>query len=309
MEKVAKTINNTKARWYNEGEANTRYFFKLQKKKYANKCINRIYLENGSIATERKRVLQELKSFYEQVYQSNSEVIFSLKNENEARKLDSHERQIREDPLTESELFYSVKTMASGKTPGADGLTPAVYVKFWDLLATPLLNAFHSALEVKHLHISAQRGILNLIPKKDKDLLYIKNWRPITLLNTDYKILAKALANRIKPFLNKLIAEDQTGFMKGRNIATNTRKIMDIDNFCEKEGIEAFVLSIDFERCFDIIEISSIDKIFDYFEIGERYRGWISLLFEDMMICTLNNGYTSEYFTPTRRGFSRKSNC
>lgn len=300
MDRVAKTINNTKSRWYNEGEASTKYFFQLQKQKYANQCMNRVYMDDGSVETEQKKILNEQKKFYEQVYQADSSVSFNIKNDDDSRRLNDFEKHALEEPLTQDELLYSVKTMAAGKTPGADGLTPALYVKFWNHLALPLLNAFRSAFRENKLHISARRGILNLIPKKGRDLLYVKNWRPITLLNTDYKILAKALANRIKQFLPKLISEDQTGFMKNRNISTNIRKIIDLDDYCQSNGIPALVLSVDFERCFDTIEISSIDKILNYFGVGENYRSWIRLLFKDMMVCTLNNGYTSDYFSPTR---------
>ena len=71
-------------------------------------------------------------------------------------------------------------------------------------------------------------GILTLIPKKDRDATHIKNWRPITLMNTDHKIYAKALANRIKPTLESLISQHQTGYMHSRFTGMNIRKLMDI---------------------------------------------------------------------------------
>lgn len=237
---------------------------------------------------------------YEQLYESDQGVAFTLCNTDGNRKLLESEKQELEEPILESELLYSVKSMSPGKTPGSDGLTPAFYIKFWNLLAAPLSKAFNLAYDKRKLHISARRGILNLIPKKDKDPLYIKNWRPITLLNTDYKILAKVLANRMKKFLDKLVSKDQTGFMQGRNIATNIRKIIDIDEYCTQNNISACILSVDFEKCFNTIEIKSIDNILDYYGFGIKYRTWVTLLFSDMLICTLNNGYSSEYFTPTR---------
>lgn len=98
----------------------------------------------------------------------------------------------------------------------------------------------------------------------------------------------------------KLISEDQTGFMKDRNISTNIRKIIDIDEYCHKEGIEGMVLSVDFHKCFDTIETRFITNIMKYFNFGEKLCAWVALLFCDMRICTLNNGFTSEYFSPSR---------
>ena len=65
---------------------------------------------------------------------------------------------------------------------------------------------------------SQRRGIIKLIPKKGAEPYFVKNWRPITLLNSDYKIAAKAIANRLQNVLPKLIDSDQTGFFKGRFI-------------------------------------------------------------------------------------------
>ena len=72
--------------------------------------------------------------------------------------------------------------------------------------------------------------------------MFLKNWRPITLLNTDYKILAKALANRLTEFLPYLINEDQTGYVKGRFIGCNIRLIEDIIIHCNRENISDIIL-------------------------------------------------------------------
>ncbi len=76
----------------------------------------------------------------------------------------------------------------------------------------PAVNNDHS----RKLSISQRQGLITLIPKKGKDLLKLKNWRPLTLLNQDYKLASKAIASRIKAHLEKLISSDQTGFVPGR---------------------------------------------------------------------------------------------
>lgn len=300
VEKTAKIIANTKAKWYNEGEASTKYFFNLEKQKYSARCMSKIYLEDGNVITERSRILAEQKRFYEELYTSDPVVQFSLKNQNDERKLTNEERESLEVPLSIQDLTYSLKNMAAGKTPGADGLTSAFYAGFWDILSEPLLCAINYAKRQGRLHISARRGILSLIPKKEKDDGYIKNWRPITLLNTDYKILSKAIANRLQKYLSKLISMDQTGFMKERNISTNIRKIIDIDEYCKNNSIEGIILSVDFEKCFDRVETSGIEKVMEYFNFGPNLIQWVKLLFKDILVCTLNYGYISEHFEVSR---------
>ena len=88
----------------------------------------------------------------------------------------------------------------------------------------------------------------------------VKNWRPIILLNLDYKIISKTIANRIKSLLNDLIAQEQTGFMKGRNISENLRKLLDVMHIAEDQNIPLLLIQVDFEKAFDRVEYSSLFK-------------------------------------------------
>ncbi len=152
----------------------------------------------------------------------------------------------------------------------------------------------------RELHISARRGIINLIPKKFKDLNFIKNWRPITLLNCDYKILAKTLATRLKIQLEKLISKDQSGFLRGRFIGENIKLILDMLDYTEAENIPALLISIDYEKCFDRLEWSAIVGALRHFNFGENFISWVTLLYNNCESCTINNGHSSEWFKPSR---------
>ena len=90
-----------------------------------------------------------------------------------------------------------------------------------------LINRINFSLSNGYLTNSQKIGIINLIPKKDKNKVYLNNWRPISLLNTDYKIITRAIANRIYKSLRQLISYDQTGYIKGKFIGFNIRKIED----------------------------------------------------------------------------------
>ena len=95
--------------------------------------------------------------------------------------------------------------MEPDKTPGSDGIPADFYKVFWNDISVFLVNAINYAFDRGQLSVSQRRGIIKLIPKKDSDPSLIKNWRPITLLNSDYKIAAKAIANRIKKVFPDLI--------------------------------------------------------------------------------------------------------
>ena len=85
------------------------------------------------------------------------------------------------------------------KTPGTDDLPAEFYKNFWGEFVSSLISALNFSYDQGTLSVSQKRGIIKLIPKKDADPPFIKNWRPLTFLNCDYKIATKAIANRIRP--------------------------------------------------------------------------------------------------------------
>ena len=121
-------------------------------------------------------------------------------------------------------------------------------------ISTTLIRALNYSYESGQLSITQRRGIIKLIPKKDAEPYFIKNWRPLTLLNCDYKIAAKSIANHIKTVLPDLINNDQTGFIKGRFIGESIRLIDSVRN------IPRLLLFLDFEKAFDTIEWPFIRK-------------------------------------------------
>ena len=169
--------------------------------------------------------------------------------------------------LTEQECLNALKEMEPDKSPGTDGLPSDFYQMFWNEVSKPLLEALNYGCEIGQLSISQKWGIIKLIPKKSEELYYIKNWRPLTLLNCDYKIATKAIANRLKTHLHKLIINDQTGFLKGRFIGENIRLIDSVINYTNAKKIPGLLLFLDFEKAFDTWEWPFIQKNTHFFRI------------------------------------------
>ena len=86
--------------------------------------------------------------------------------------------------------------MEHNETFGSDGLPVKFYKTFWDDINEPLVNALNYSYNIGKLSVTQKRGIIKLTPKKDTELYFIQNWRPLALLNTDYKIAAKSIASR-----------------------------------------------------------------------------------------------------------------
>ena len=129
----------------------------------------------------------------------------------------------------------------------------------------------------------------------------LKNWRPISLLNVDTKIITNCLAQRLQNVLPSIIHSDQNGFLKNRFIGTNIRAIIDSIDYLNREKKEALLAFIDFEKAFDKLNWKFIDRCLEIFNLGENIRHWIRVIYNNIESCTINNGYTSQYF-PVRNG-------
>lgn len=120
-------------------------------------------------------------------------------------------------PPDELELKAGLQAMAFGKSPGPDGVLPGFFLKFWDLISHEFTAMIHSSILRGMLPPNMNKGLIVLLPK-DGDLEEIKKWRPITLLNTSYKILAKTLQIRLQHLLPDIIHDGQSAFLPSRHI-------------------------------------------------------------------------------------------
>ena len=292
-------ILKTKARWIEQAEKNTKYFFGLEKTKSISKSMQSIKLNNGQIVHDQKIILSEQKKFFQQLYTKDNSVEFSL-NDVSGSKLDATQKIILDSKLTLEEISNALRQMPKGKCPGPDGIPADFYKVFWGQLKKTLLEVFLACKQKMLVFDSARQGIISLIPKKGKDQDYLRNWRPITLLNTDYKILSKAIANRIKLILTDLIDPDQTGFVKGRDISENLRKLLDLMEITAMKKLKSLVVLVDLKKAFDRVDIQVLLKIMKLLNFGEQMIEWVSILFSNFSLATSNYGYLSEFFVPTQ---------
>lgn len=121
------------------------------------------------------------------------------------------ERDICGGEITLNECLSALKAMPNEKSPGLDGFKCKFYKFFWKDVSKFLHQAILEAYQCGELSITQKEGLITCIPKPQKDRALIKNWRPITLLNIDYRILSSTLANRFKKVLPTIISDTQEG--------------------------------------------------------------------------------------------------
>ena len=173
-------------------------------------------------------------------------------------------------------------------------------MQFWNEIKIKLLKVYDDSFILGILPESLRTGVITLLEKKGKDRIDIANWRPITLLNIDYKLLTKTLGQRLKTVFPGLIHKDQNGFVPGGSIFFSSHTIRDILFYCKKENVDLILLALDYSKAFDSVDFQFIHRTFQLFNFGEKFRHWIEIIYNGGKSCITNNGHISECFDINR---------
>lgn len=133
-----------------------------------------------------------------------------------------------------------------------------------------------------------------MIPKEGKNLTYPAAYRPISILNLDYKILATILATRLSKCIGLCIDDDQTGFIQGRYLKHNIRKVMNMVFMAQQDKTPRVLLSLDAEKAFDSIEWQHLQCVADKFKLRIFFLNWLQILYKDQSALIYLEGHRSE---------------
>ena len=170
-EKTRDAIIRSRARWYEHGEKNSKYFLNLEQLNYRRKHISSLINHNGTRISDPKEILNEERNFFKELYASrnvdpNSEEFRDFFNVD--FQLPEEMASTCEGEITLAECTKTLSMMQNNKSPGSDGLTTEFYRAFWDIISTYVVNSFNYAFNTGNLSISQRQGIISLIPKKKR---------------------------------------------------------------------------------------------------------------------------------------------
>ena len=198
------------------------------------------------------------------------------------------------------EIWYALNSMANNKSPGNDGLSKEFYVCFFQEIRSCLLDVLNLSFTHGQLSNSQRQAMITLIEKKGKDKRFLKNWRPISLINVDANVASKSSALRVRKVLNTLIHSDQTAYLKDRYIGESVRLISDLLEYTDDNDTEAILFSADFEKAFDSIDHCFLFSVLKSFGFGPDFIQWVRTLFKNSESCVMNNGFSTGYFALER---------
>ena len=298
-EEAQKIIFQSRVNYYENNEKPTGFFLRKIKQNHMESNIIQLKDADGS-ELSKDQISDKIHDFYsklfafKQVDEPSEELQLVLNN---LPRLNQQECDRLIWPITEDEITNVLfRKLNPGKSPGSDGLTVDLYKKLWELLKTPLSRALIHSAKIGQLAASQKRSIIRLIQKKDKDTSLIKNWRPISLINVDAKILSRLLTARLEESISKICSREQLAYVKNRNISEGVRTI-DF-SICEKEyrREEGYILAFDFEKAFDSISHHYVYKTLKSFGFPDEFIDLIKTLYNGAESTVMNNGKTTPYF-------------
>ena len=232
-------------------DAPSQFFFGLERKNGQKKIIHSLRSESGSTVTGTPEIRRYATSFYKELfkeeYVEDAELAESFHDG--LPQVNDRDNAVLNRELSLNELYTALMSLGNGKAPGIDGLPVDFYKSFWPVIGEDFLEVFRDSLRKGLLPLSCRRAVITLLPKKG-DLQELKNWRPVSLLCGDYKILSKALASRLREVVSEVIHVDQTYCVPGRLISDNITLIRHILDISSSFGLDTGLISIDQMKAF-----------------------------------------------------------
>ena len=288
------------AKWKCESEAPSRVFFQCEKWKGQQRFMGIIEVDGETPGTTRQIINQpeietEIRRFYENLYRERptntsdadihgfmGDAAYKEFKDIVQKKVPSYIYEKISKDLDSEEVLHAIHNGKHGVAPGISGFSR----EFYQVMGKDLIGFI-----MKYIHFSEEKGILSgnqrvgvitLLPKGAKDKKALKNWRPITLLSTLYKIISGVIANRFKKVLPHVIGLSQKGFVDGRYMGEVTRLLYDtVHDAYSNKGKKGLIMSIDFEKAFDSVSFSFMEKVIETAGFPDKLKSWVRILLRD----------------------------
>jgi exonuclease III len=203
-----------------------------------------------------------------------------------------------EGNITYEECWIAISAMADHKSPGCDGLPAEFYKLFFPVFGNIFVELINS--NEGQMSRSQRIGLITLLCKDPDHADELGNWRPISLLNVDYKILAKVLVNRLKKVASSIIGKEQSCGIVNRSIFDNMHFLRNVFDYCKERKFPCIALCFDQAKAFDSVDHGYLLFILKTLGFGPSFIKWVQILYTNIYSAVIVNGFIGDLFEVTR---------
>ena len=302
-------IHRLRQEHFHHNNKSGKYLANQIKRNKEKATISTIKDSAGKPTNSPQEINEIFRNFYSKLYSSDhnprQEDIDLFFKDIKLPQLSTEQVNILDSPVTEKELFTALNLMPNNKAPGPDGFPAEFYKHFWSILAPLYIRTITEIKQNSKFPVHMNTALISLLPKPNKDHTLPSNYRPISLINVDMKIISKALSHRLEKVTPYIIHPDQTGFIKGRQASNNTRRLFNLIQYSSLQQEDTIIATLDAEKAFDKVNWTFLFTTLQKFGFGESFINWIRILYTSPSATVITNGLTSQRFTlhrGTRQG-------
>ena len=293
--KCAHVIHSARYQVY--GNTSSSYFFR--EVRGVPGALRFLFNDVDDILESDEEILDHCRVFYDNLYSSPYSTSFKMSNFSYVppeKRISTADAKILDEEFYEEELHTALKNMRKGSSPGFDGLTVNFYLTFWNLISPFLIPSIQQAASLGSFTLDQRRGVIKMLPKRNKSPTRVANLRPITLLNVDYKLVTKVLSLRLKEIIPKIVHTDQTGFVTNRFLGSNVLDIQTLLHILDRleQRQEIATLSLDIQKAFDTVDWGFIRLVLRSYGFPDSFLTWVTAMQSNVELRVLNNGHLSD---------------
>ena len=278
---------------FEKGDPDISFYSRLEKRFVKSTRIVSLKNDEGLSVNKSAELLDVAKSFYLKLYSASKTSPLSQKAllRNIKNTLTDTQKTNLDAPITLAELETAVNSLNKEKSPGINGLPAEFYQCFWPIIKDRYLQFVNHAF-INSFPVTVNTSVTTLLYKERGDIERMEYYRPISLINTDIKIISKALTNRLKLVLPQIIHKSQSA-VDGRRIDHTVHLLRDLIDLANKENLEAAFIFLDQEKAFDRVDHEFLYKTMNAFGIGNNFIQWVKQIYSTAVTRVKVNGFLS----------------
>nr|GEX73150.1 putative RNA-directed DNA polymerase, eukaryota, reverse transcriptase zinc-binding domain protein [Tanacetum cinerariifolium] len=284
-------IQKAKIKWGIEEDENSKFFHATVNQKRRYLSIHGIK-HGGHWLTDPSSIKEVFLSFFESKFRRTDVANIVIRSPF-YRRIQDDQNVALISPTCEMGIRNAIWDCGSDKSPGPDRFSFALYKKFWDSLKYNIMGFVQEFFKSSSLPRGCNTSFITLILKVHNPMV-ITDFQPISLIGAQYKIIAKVLVNRLAQVIDSVICQEQTAFVKIRQILDGPLMVSEAIQWCKRKHSKLLVFKIDFENAFDSISWDFLFQVMRFMGFNDTWINWISGCLNNATSSILINGSLSE---------------